>query len=340
MRILHSLGEANLVAICDCDDVRLDQMRSNYPYVRTTSEVGELLGQDLDAVVVSTPVSSHYHLTKEALLNDKHVLVEKPMTTTFRDALELIELAQARGKVLMTGHTFLYHPAVNFLRQLVMSGELGEIYYIDSARLNLGLIRPDVNVVWDLAPHDASILLYLLDETPVSVSARGMGHLDPSVCDVAYLELAFPSETLAHIHVSWLDPCKVRRMTVVGSKKMAVYNDVSDEEKIRIYDKGVALLDKDGRFSAWPPSYRYGDVTIPFISNDEPLQLECIDFLHSTLGGTRPRSDGWAGLEVVRILEMAITSLVGGGEWQRLPPVANPTCAGTRSLHLSGAAQP
>lgn len=319
VRIFHGLAEANLTTVCDLDEDRLQDVRAQYGYVARTSDFGDLLKDGVDAVVVATSVDSHYQLAKEALLHDKHVLVEKPITASSQEALELIQLAEIQNRVLMVGHTFVYHPAVNFLRQLVNSGDLGEIYYINSARLNLGLIRPDVNVLWDLAPHDTSIMLYLLDKEPIIVSARGAANIDPAVCDVAYLELRFPNETLAHIHVSWLDPCKVRQITTVGSKKMAVYDDVSDSEKIRIYDKGVATPADADSFSAWPPRYRFGDVTIPFIPNTEPLKLECSDFLQCIIEGRRPRSDGWAGLKVVNILEAANRSLMNGGSREELP---------------------
>ncbi len=319
VRNFHELAGANVTMVCDLEQDRLEQVRRQYPYVVTTSDFGDLLKGDVDAVVVATPVCSHYRLTREALLHDKHVLVEKPITASSREAVELIELAEKRNRVLMVGHTYEYHPAVDFLRQLVKSGELGEIYYIDAARLNLGLFRPDVNVLWDLAPHDICIVVALLDGEPITVSARGGGHIDAAVYDVAYLELRFPGEALAHLHVSWLDPCKVRQITIVGSKKMVIYDDVSEAEKIRIYDKGVAIPANADKFAAWPPSYRHGDVTIPFISNAEPLKLECSHFLQCITEGKRPRSDGWAGLKIVNILEAANRSLLNGGRREKLP---------------------
>lgn len=313
IRNFHEVGEADLAMVCDVDERRLQMVRSQYPYVKTTSSFKVLCEDSVDAVVIATPVSTHYKLAKEALLHNKHVLVEKPMTSSSAEALELVELANKRNKVLAVGHTYMYNPAVDCLRQLVRSGELGDIYYINSARLNLGLIRPDVNVLWDLAPHDTSIVLYLLEKDPIAVSARGAGHIDPSVCDVAYLELRFPGEILVNIHVSWLDPCKIRQMTVVGNKKMVIYDDVSENEKIRIYDKGVTANNEDGKLTAWPPSYRYGAVTIPYIANDEPLKLQTRDFLECINQGKQPRSDGRVGLKVVRVLELADKSLQNGG---------------------------
>jgi predicted dehydrogenase len=332
VRIFNTLPDARLTIVCDQDKEKLNQVREQYPYVARTSDYTDLFGDSVDAIVLATPVATHYQFAREALLHGKHVLAEKPLTASNKEALELVKLAKKQNKVLMVGHTFMYHPAVDYLRQLIKSGDLGEILYIDTARLNLGLIRPDVNVIWDLAPHDASIILYILDKEPISVSARGAAHFDPDVHDVAYLELKFDKELLAHIHVSWLDPCKVRRVTIVGSKKMAVYNDISDSEKIRIYDKGVNVPTDNDNFSGWPPRYRFGDVLIPFISNAEPLKLECSDFVRCVTEGKEPRSDGWAGLRVVNILEAAHKSLMNGGGPQKLRallPDAIPVRAGS-----------
>ena len=313
IRNFHELSEADLTTVCDTDNKAAHQVQSQYSYVKTTTDFGNLLRDSIDAVVIATPVATHYRLAREAILHDKHVLVEKPMTTTSWEAMELIELAEKRKTVLMVGHTFMYNPAVDHLRSLVQSGELGDIYYINSARLNLGLVRPDVNVLWDLAPHDTSIVLYVLNKDPIAVSARGAGHLDHDNCDVAFLELRFTSDIIVNIQVSWLDPCKVRLMTTVGSKKMVIYDDVSENEKIRIYDKGVVKNHGDGKLTSWPPSYRYGDVVIPCISNTEPLKLQSKDFIECIATGKRPRSDGWTGLKVVHILEAANKSLLNGG---------------------------
>ena len=319
VRNCHELAEANLSVVCDINEDRLRQVRTQYPYVKTTANFGDLLENGCDAIVIVTPVNTHYRLAKEAMFHGKHVLIEKPMAANSEEALELIEIAEKRNLVLMAGHTYEYHPAVNFLREIVNSGELGEIYTIDSSRLNLGLFRPDVNVLWDLAPHDISIILSLLNKEPVAISARGAQHVDPSVCDVAYLDLLFSNGTMAHVHVSWLHPRKIRQITIVGSKKMIVYDDVSENEKIHIYDKGLSIPD-DGndKFSTWPPNYRYGDVIIPFISNAEPLKLECSHFVECIIEGKRPRSDGWSGLRVTSILEAADKSLSNGGEREKL----------------------
>jgi predicted dehydrogenase len=320
IRVCHEMAEANLTAVCDIEESRLKQVRSQYPYVETIAGFGDFLRSNVDAVVVATPVNTHYRLAKEALLCDKHVLVEKPITDSSREALELAELADKRNLVLMVGHIYEYHPAVDFLREEISSGELGEIYSIDADRLDLGLFRDDVNVLWDLAPHDIGILLSLLNtKQPVAVSARGGYHVDHGTCDVAYIELLFSDGAMGHIHVSWLHPRKIRQITIVGSQKMAIYDDVSVSEKIHVYDKGLCIpTNENGKFSPWPPTYRQGDVVIPFISSAEPLKEECSHFIKCINEGTRPRSDGWVGLKVTSILEAANRSLINGGQREKL----------------------
>jgi predicted dehydrogenase len=255
-------------------------------------------------------------LAKEALDAGKHIMVEKPLAASVSEAVELIQLAEAKKRLVMVGHTFLYNPAVQELRRLVGDGELGRIYYVDAARLNLGLFQRRANVIWDLAPHDISILMYVLGMTPVEVSARGRMCVQEDVHDVAYLELLFESGVSAHVHVSWLDPAKVRRITVVGDKKMAVYNDVSQVEKIRVYDTGVEtpITNNFGEFQL---SYRHGQVTIPYITWQEPLRLECEHFIECVRTGADPRTDGMQGLAVVSVLEAATASLQHGG--RRVP---------------------
>jgi predicted dehydrogenase len=245
-------------------------------------------------------------------------MVEKPLAATAWEAAQLVDLADERGLTLMVGHTFVYNPAINVLRDIVASGEIGEVFYVDSARLNLGLFQPDINVMWDLAPHDLSILMHVLQAKPTAVSARGKATITPGIHDVAYVELRFPENILAHVHVSWLDPCKVRRVTVVGSKKMVVCDDVAAEEKIRIYDKGVVRPFETDQFRDFALQYRYGNVTIPHIPFSEPLRLQCAHFLECILNGTRPQTDGRAGLAVVQVLEQADRSLQNGGARQLL----------------------
>lgn len=339
IRNFHELSEANLSAVCDLDENKLRQVQTQYPHIRTTSDYETFLKDGVDAVVIATTVDSHYKLAREALLRGKHVLIEKPMTSNSQEALELIQLSKERNLVLMAGHTYEYHPAVTFLRETIKSGELGEIYTIDSDRLNLGLFRPDVNVLWDLAPHDICIMLSLLGENPIAVSARGSHHVSSSVYDVAYLELIFPSGASGNIHVSWLHPRKIRQLTIVGSKKMAVYDDVSDTEKIHIYDKGLAIPNHNGngnghnKFSAWPLNYRYGDVVIPFISGAEPLKLECTHFIKCIKESKAPRSDGISGLKVTQILEAADRSLANSGQRVKLNTITATSKIGTETTY-------
>jgi len=268
---------------------------------------------DVDAVVVATPPSTHVELALAALAADKHVLVEKPMATSTADARRLVDAAAGTSLTLMVGHTFEYNAAVRRLRGLVDERGLGDLHYIDSARLNLGLYQTDVNVIWDLAPHDISIVNYLLRTPPSTVQAWASCHAHARLEDVAFIRLLYPQLNLsANIHVSWLDPCKVRRVTVVGSQRMAVYNDLADEQRIRVYDKGVVAGTGDQDLAGVPMSYRYGDITSPYIDFQEPLMVQDSHFLDCIRSGARPLTDGHNGLAVVRILEAANLSLRTG----------------------------
>jgi predicted dehydrogenase len=284
--------------------------------------VEDLLASDVDAIVVATPVRTHHSVARAALLAGKHVMVEKPLTASTIEAADLVLLAERQGKTLMAGHTFVFNAAVRTLREIVASGEIGEVYYVDAARLNLGLFQTDINVIWDLAPHDLSILLHVLQQEPVAVSARGSASITPGVEDVAYVELRFAGDLLAHLHLSWLDPCKVRRVTIVGSKKMVVCDDVEDVEKIRIYDKGVDRRYETDQFRDFHLTYRYGGITIPSVAFREPLRVQCEHFLECARTGARPETDGFAGMRVVQILEEAQRSLRNGGVRQVLAPSA------------------
>jgi predicted dehydrogenase len=282
----------------------------------------------VDAVVIATPPGHHARLAHEALCAMKHVLVEKPMTTTSSSARRLVQAAADRNLTLMVGHTFEFNAVVWKLREIIESGELGEIYYIDTARLNLGAYQADVNVVWDLAPHDISIINYVLGSSPESVEAWGSAHVDSQQEDVADLRLCYGERGVrGRIRVSWLDPCKVRRVTVVGSRRMAVYNDLADEERLRIYDKGV-IHDPLGRTHS-PPSYRHGGITAPFIELTEPLRVQDQHFVECALSGARPRSDGENGLAVVRVLEAADEAMRRGtrvrvADAERVPLLTSP----------------
>jgi predicted dehydrogenase len=316
VRNLHDMPDVDLVGVADRRPERLAYVLSAYPSVRAFPDHAELLAAGVDAVVLATPIETHHPLAREALLAGKHVLVEKPLAGDVAEAEELIRLAEAAERTLMVGHTFLYNPAVRELRRLVEAGELGRIYYADSARLNLGLFQRHSNVLWDLAPHDVSILAYVLGGPPVAVSARGSACIRPDVHDVCYLELLFADGSSANVHVSWLHPDKVRRLTLVGDRRMAVYDDMSTVEKLRVYDRGVELpaIDNYGEFEV---AYRHGQIVIPHIQWREPLRVECEHFVHCVRTGARPLSDGAQGLEVVAALEAATRSLARGG--QRVP---------------------
>lgn len=300
----------------DLDKRQLEKMKAKYPGVKTTSDFREMLADDeVKAAIIATPANSHFEIARSALEAGKHVLVEKPIATKSSECEALIELAAKREKVLMVGHTFLYHPAVDKLRDYIKDGKLGEIYYIYSTRVNLGQIRGDVNCMWNLAPHDISIANYLIGTKPKRVRAYGKSYIQDGIEDVAFLTLEYPGNVMAHIHVSWLDPAKVRKLVVVGSRKMAVFDDIADE-KVIILDKGAEREKIDTRFEGSKPrvNLRYGEVEILRIENSEPLKNEFVHFLDCIGKNRKPLTDGRAGLEVVRILEAAQNSLGIGGE--------------------------
>lgn len=300
---------------CDLDQKRLDRMKSLYPSVKLASNYEELLQKsDLDSVAIATPVKTHYPIAKEFLSEGKHVFIEKPLTHSFDTALELVKLAEEKQKVLMVGHTFEYTAAVNKIKDIVESGELGKILYISCTRVNLGLFQPDINVIWDLAPHDISIILYILGEAPVSVNSQGKAHFKAGIEDVATTTLNFKDGVIAFIHNSWLDPNKIRRTTIVGTKKMLVYDDIEPQEKIKIFDKGVDVPPYYDTFAEFHLSYRYGDIHSPRIEDYEPLKKECDHFLTCIHKGVSPLSDGYSGLRVVSILEAASKSLKLSGK--------------------------
>jgi predicted dehydrogenase len=311
-RNFYELPTSDLVAIADLSEKRQKQAQSKYPQILVTKDYRELFNLGLDAIVVASPPATHFPIAKECLEHNLHVLIEKPITLKSEDAEALINLADARGLTLMVGHTFRYNSAVHEMKRLMENRDLGDVYYIDTARLNLGLFDRDLNVIWDLAPHDISILLYLLNEKPISVSAQGMPCVTPGVYDVAYINLIFPNNITAYVHVSWLDPCKVRRVTIVGSKKMAVFNDMEIEGKIKIYDKGVDAPAYTNGFGEFQYSYRHGDITIPNIKYVEPLREECQDFINSIVNHAESNSSARSGLEVIKIIEAALHSMANG----------------------------
>jgi len=313
VRNLYQLGCARRVVACDLDRKRREHVRRLYPGVETSGQFEQLLDDpDIEGVVIATPVGTHYRLARMALEAGKSVLVEKPLAMSLREAGELVTLARASGRVLMVGHTFLYSAPVLKVREIVNSGELGDVLYISSVRANLGLFQRDVNVTWDLATHDISIILSIVGRLPESVSCQGQSHYNRQIEDVALLTLYFPRNVIAFIHVSWLDPNKIRRTTVVGSRKMLVYDDTSPQEKIRIYDRGVSLQPYYDTYGEFHFSYRYGDILIPRIEESEPLRAECEHFVECIRGGLTPHTDGLNGLQVVSVLEAANLSLRDG----------------------------
>ena len=326
IRNFFRLPGARLLAVCDLRQDRLDYVREHFPGVEVSRDVDAVVTRpDVDAVAVTTPADGHFSLAKRVLEADKHVLVEKPLAQRSAHCKELIALAASRGKTLMVGHTFLYNEAVRKLREFVDTKQLGDIYYLYSSRLNLGRIRNDINAMWNFAPHDVSIILYVLGRKPTTVSARGQSYIQPGIEDVVFVHLDFEDGVRAMIHISWLDPNKVRRMTVVGSKKMVVYDDVSRDAKIVVYDKGidkVNITDSLGEFESFGEfqlRVRAGDMYVPEIDFVEPLKVECAHFIDCIVNGKKPLTDGEEGYGVVKILEGAQTSLEKGGAPVEIP---------------------
>jgi predicted dehydrogenase len=322
-RNYSQIPEARLRYICDLDDVKLGAIQAQVQAEKVTNNFDELLADDeLHGVIVATTAPSHYRLCKEALLAGKDVFVEKPFVLTVNEARELVQLSEERGRVLMIGHLLEYHPVVNRLKELVDSGELGEIRYIYSQRLNLGTVRMDENALWNFAPHDISVILYLLGELPKDIAARGQSYLQEGIEDVVFLSLNFSESVMAHVHVSWLDPHKVRRLTIVGSKRMAVFDDLQPTEKLRIYDKGAEVNTDYDTFAEYI-GLRFGDICIPHIRVGEPLRHECEHFLDCVRTRQTPLSDGRDGLRVIQVLEAAGQSLGSNGKPIVLGPQEN-----------------
>lgn len=314
-RNFDKLADSNLYACCDLGNGNLDVAKDSYPKIKYSEDFNEIIDDPkVNAVVIATPAKTHYELVKKALLKDKHVYVEKPFTLNVAEAEELVELVKKKDKKLMVGHLLEYHPAVEKLKELIDNGELGNIYYLYSQRVNLGKIRQDENALWSFAPHDISVILYLLGTEPVNVSVRGNGYLQDKIEDVVFVSLYFPNRVIAQLHLSWLDPHKIRKLTIVGSEKMVVFDDMESEEKIRIYDKGVTKNNK--YFVSYDEflTLKFGDILIPHITMSEPLKRECQHFLNCIKENKTPRSDGKDGLRVVKVLDAAQKSLDRGGE--------------------------
>lgn len=312
VRNFHELPNAEIAAVCDSRPERLRPLAKKFPSVKLTTRYQDLVSDpSIDALVIATPISTHYEMAREALRSGKHVLVEKPLALTVREGVSLIQLAERCQRILMVGHTFEYHPAVLKVGELLKAGELGRMYYIDSVRVNLGLHQSDgLNVLWDLAPHDISIILHWLNRVPTRVSAWGQAFVKKEVEDVAFLRLEFPDGILAHIHLSWLAPTKIRRITLVGDKKMIIYDDLENVEKVKVADRSAQLDPSSPKLRV---GYRMGDIVSPRVEVTEPLADECRHFIECILQNKRPRTDGERGLQVVRVLEAADRSLKKGG---------------------------
>lgn len=319
IRNFHNLENVRMHAIADLDRARLDRVGRLYPQAHKTTDFQELLRDPaIDAIVVATPVSTHYKLGRAVLEAGKHLFIEKPMAGSSEECRRLLDIADRKGLCIMVGHTFVFTPAVRKIRQLMKEGELGEVYYVNITRVNLGLFQQDVNVVWDLAPHDIAMLNHLFEATPQVVSATGRSYVQKEIEDVAFLTLEYPGGHLAHVHVSWLDPNKIRQATFVGSRKMLVYDDVSSLEKIRVYDKGVDVLPHYDNFGEFHLSYRFGDIFIPRLEQAEPLKIETAHFIACIEGKEEPLSSGAHGLEVVEVLEKACQSIKEDGKPHQL----------------------
>ena len=313
-RNLHELPGACLAAVADLREDRLLEMKSLFPEVTIMRDSRLMLDGNLDALVIATPVHTHYNLAKQALLAGKHVLVEKPITAASGQAQELIELAAERNLTLMVGHTFVYNPAVEAVKEILCSGELGRVYYMSATRVSLGLLQPDINVMWDLAPHDLSMLRYILRADPLAVSAHGGTYVNTArkLPEVVYLTLFYEGGMMANLRLSWLDPVKQRRLTIVGSQKMLVYNDIA-EDKVVIYDQGVDVPPYSVTEAEFHASYHHGGETVYPLQWREPLRAECEHFVECIRTGCRSRSSGQDGLRVLKVLETAQRSLLNKG---------------------------
>lgn len=313
LRNLYELNRCDRIIGCDIDEKKLSHIQNRYPTIEVEKDSEKIFAStDIEAVLIATPVSLHFPLAKKALESNKHVFVEKPITANRKQALELIQLAEQKQRVLMVGHTFEYSPPVLKIKEILAEKQLGQIFYISSSRVNLGLHQKDVSVIWDLAPHDFASIFFWLDEEPIKVSAMGRDFVQKEIPDVAFINLEFLSGCMANVQVSWLAPSKLRRTTIVGSEKMLVYDDTENIEKVKIFDKGVRYKDPE-TFGEYHLSYRSGDVLSPRLDSFEPLRKEMEHFLDCCENGSVPNTDGNNGLRVVKVLEAAEYSLRNGG---------------------------
>jgi predicted dehydrogenase len=310
VRNFRSLPDCQLLHVCDASTKRLAHLKTLYPDLATHTSFDTLLKTpDVDAIAVATPVHLHHKFAKESLLAGKHTMIEKPMASSAKECEELTELARQKGLTLMVGHTFLYSPTVRKIKEIVAAGDIGDILYISSRRLNLGLFQKDINVVWDLAPHDISIIQDLMGEPPAAVNCQGKDNVTRGVEDICNMTILFPSGRFATIQTSWLDPRKVREMTIVGTKRMIVYDDLEPLHKIKIYDQRVEKPPHYDSFAEFQYSYHYGDVHFPYVKQEEPLKIECRHFLDCIRSGDVPLTSAEQGTRVVKVLEAASESL-------------------------------
>jgi len=318
VRNFMSTEGAQIISICDIDKNALNKAKQNYPELKTVSNSSEILtSPEIDAVAIVTPVYTHFELAKKAVENGKHIFVEKPFTSSVAEAEELIELAEKKKVKIMVDHTFLFTGAVRKIKEIIENGILGNLYYFDSTRVNLGLFQHDINVIWDLTPHDLSIMDYVIQEKPSAITATGIEHFGRGLEDVAYITVFFDSNIIAHFNVNWLSPVKIRMTLIGGEKKMLVWNDLESDEKVKIYDRGVNIEDKEGIYELLV-SYRSGDILIPVVEKTEALKLEAEYFIDCIENNKTPINDGYAGLNVVRILEASDHSIKNNGKIVKL----------------------
>ena len=320
IRNFFDTPDCRVIAACDMSEARLEPIQRRHPSLRPTTSFDDVLSDPtVDVVAIATPVHTHFALAKKALEAGKHVLVEKPMTTSPADAQELVDLAERKGLILMVDHTFVYTGAVRRIKQLIDNGELGNMYYYDSVRVNLGLIQHDVSVIWDLAAHDLAIMDHLIEQRPTAISAVSATHFPGGMADVAYLTVQFKNDLIAHFHVNWLSPVKVRQVLIGGDRRMVLYDDIESTEKVKVYDRGVRWNDDplEARRETLV-AYRLGDMFAPVLDQTEALRNECAHFIESIRNGTVPATDGHAGLRTVTMLAAAERSLLNGGAFEKL----------------------
>ena len=314
VRCVNSIQEATVKAICDLNPESLKQAQGLYPHIRITSDDNEIItAQDIDVVAVVTPVSTHFKLAQKALENGKHIFVEKPFTITTREAEELIELAQKNNLKIMVDHTFLFTGAVQKIKELIDNDTLGNLYYFDSRRVSLGLFQHDTNVIWDLAPHDLSIIDYVVKNKPVALTAQGMDHMGNGYENIAFITIYFENKMIAHLNVNWLSPVKIRTTMISGEKKMLVWDDLHADEKIKVYDKGVAVSDREN-INELRVDYRSGDIWSPHTAPTEALKTEMQYFVDCIKRDEQPFNDGESGLRIVKMLQAADESLKNNGK--------------------------